>query len=149
MLWANQKLMFMYISISYVYDNCLLYTIAYVIQGHFNEFESPNYLALLIVPCNNRFWMRSAVVAGKYLSRIFVGVFLRESGTVDRGRVTATFRVHEEFGIGDIPRHRAQRFCHELLVRESGIVDLNLMTTNRGTGATYGLQRHRRYYVLI
>lgn len=81
--------------------------------------------------------MRSAVVAGKYLSRIFVGVFLRESGTVNPGRVTATFRVHEEFGVGDVPRHRAQWLCHELLVRESGIVDLNLMTTNRGTGATY------------
>jgi len=81
--------------------------------------------------------MRPAVVAGKYLAHILVGVFLREGGTVDRGRVTATFRVDEEFGVGDVPRHRALRLRHKLLVREPGIVDLNLMTTNRGTGATY------------
>lgn len=87
--------------------------------------------------------MRSTVITGKYLSRVLVGVFLRESGTVDRRRVTATFRVHEEFGVGDVPRHRARRLRYELLVRESGIVDFNLMTTNRSTGATLPATRPR------
>lgn len=92
----------------------------------------------LTVPCDNCLRMRSTVVTGKYLSHIFVCVFLREKRTVDRGRVAASLCVHEEFGVADVPRHRAQRLRHELLVLEPGVVDFDLMATERGRSATYG-----------
>lgn len=92
----------------------------------------------LIVPCDNCLRMRPAVVTGKYLSHIFIGVFLREEGTVDCGRVAAAFCVDEELGVGDVPRHWTQRLRREFLVRESGVVDFDLMTTKRSRSATCG-----------
>lgn len=62
------------------------------------------YITSPIIPCDNCLRIRSAVITGKYLPHIFVGVLLREIGTVDRGRVAAAFRVHEELGVGDVPR---------------------------------------------
>jgi len=58
-----------------------------------------------IVPCDNCLWMCSAVVTGKYLPQIFIGVFLRKNRTVDCGRVATSFCIHEELGLGDVPRH--------------------------------------------
>lgn len=87
--------------------------------------------------------MRSAVVTGKYLPQVFIGKFLRENRTVDCGRVAASFCVHEELGFGDVPRHWTQWFRHELLVWQSGVVDFDLMTTERGAGTTYDNNNHR------
>lgn len=101
-----------------------------------NSNFTPPPLALSIVPCDNRLRMRSAVITGKYLPHILVRVLFRESGTVNRGRVAAPFRVHEKFRLRDVPWYRAQRLRHELLVRELGVVNSDLMTTKRSTRTT-------------
>jgi len=81
--------------------------------------------------------MRPAVVTGKYLPHVLVGVFLGESGTVDRGWIAASLRVDEELGVRHVPWYRARRFRHKLLERELRVVDSDLMTTKRGTSTTY------------
>lgn len=95
------------------------------------------------VPRDNRLRIRPAVVTGKYLPYVPVSVLFREGGTVDRRRVAATFRVDEELGLGDVPRHRAQRFRFELLERHLGVVDSDLMATKRRAGATFSATRPR------
>lgn len=91
---------------------------------------------LSIVPRDDRLRICSAVVTGKYLPRVLLRVLLGEGGTVDPRRVPATLRVDEELGVGDVPRYRAQRLRHELLKRQLGVVDSDLMATKRGAGAT-------------
>jgi len=95
-----------------------------------------SYIISLIIPCDNCLWMCSTVITGKYLSHIFIGVFLGENSTVDCGRVTASFCVHKELGIGNVPWYWTQWLRRKFLVWKSGVIDFDLMTTKRSARTT-------------
>lgn len=94
------------------------------------------YRRSVIIPRDDSLGVCSAVIAGEYFPHVRVSIFLRKAGTVYSGRVTAAFRVHEEFRIRDVPGNGTEWFRHKFLERQPRVVDSDLMATERSTGAT-------------